>query len=81
MNFALTNSKTLWGFGIALFVLILENVLNHYGVVVEKSIWDLALTVVELIAGYYGVYGIRDTMRKIQIEKYFQESGKVQPKD
>lgn len=81
MNFTLASSKTLWGFGIAVVLYVTRLILEQNGVIIPNTVFDAVLEIVTYIAGMYGIYGIRDALRKIQIEKYYQESGKVQPKE
>ncbi len=81
MNLTLASSKTLWGFGIAIVLYIARLILEQNGVIIPNTVFDAVTEVATYIAGFYGIYGIRDALRKIQIEKYYQETNKVLPKD
>lgn len=81
MNLTLASSKTLWGFGIAIVLYVARLILEQNGIIIPNTVFDAVLEIVTYVAGLYGIYGIRDALRKIQIEKYYQDSGKVQPKD
>jgi len=64
----LNNSKTLWGFGIAVFIYIVQNILIMLNVagpdnLIMKSIIEAVIA----IAGFFGVYGIRDALRKMSL--------------
>jgi len=64
----LSNSKTLWGFGIAVIIYILQNVLIALNVVgPDNIIMKSIIEAVIAIAGFFGVYGIRDALRKMSI--------------
>lgn len=64
----LTNSKTMWGFGIAVFIYIIQNVLITLNVVgPDNLIMKSAIEAVIAIAGFFGVYGIRDALRKMSL--------------
>lgn len=63
----LNNSKTLWGFGIALFIYIVQNILAAAGIAgPDNLLIKTAIEVIIAIAGFFGVYGIRDALRKIR---------------
>lgn len=65
MNYQLTNSKTLWGFGIAIGLLIARRLLEQYaGIIISETDWDAIIYTASLIAGWFGIYGIRDAIRK-----------------
>lgn len=64
----LNNSKTLWGFGIAIFIYILQNILIALNIAgPDNLIMKTAVEAVIAIAGFFGVYGIRDALRKMQL--------------
>lgn len=74
MNYQLTNSKTLWGFGIAIGLVIARRLLEQYaGIQITETDWDTILYVASLIAGWFGIYGIRDAIRKEQILNNFKQ--------
>lgn len=81
MNLTLNNSKTLWGFAIAIVLYAARLILTHNGVIVPDTVFDAVVEIATYISSFYGVYGIRDALRKIQVEKYLNESGKIEPKD
>ena len=70
MNFQLNNSKTLWGFGIAIALIIVRKILETNGMIIPDSEWDIIVQAVSLIAAWFGVYGVRDAIRKTQIQNY-----------
>jgi len=62
----LNNSKTLWGFGIAVFIYIIQNVLVTLNIVgPDNLIMKSIIEAVIAIAGFFGVYGIRDALRRM----------------
>lgn len=62
----LKSSKTLWGFGIALFIYVIQSVLAAMNIAgPDNLLVKTAVEVVVAIAGFFGVYGIRDALRKI----------------
>lgn len=64
----LNNSKTLWGFGIAVFIYILQNILNALNIASpDNLIVKAIIETVIAIAGLFGVYGIRDALRKMSL--------------
>lgn len=79
MNFDLNKSKTLWSFGIVIILVTAKTLLEQNGVVLPGTTWDAVIELSTYIAGFFGVYGLRDALRKIQVDMYYQE--KTQPKD
>ena len=64
----LSNSKTLWGFGIAVFIYILQNILVALNVAgPDNLIMKAVVEAVIAIAGFFGIYGIRDALRKMNL--------------
>lgn len=64
----LTNSKTLWGFGIAVFIYVVQNVLIALNIAgPDNLIMKAVIEAIIAIAGFFGVYGIRDALRKMSL--------------
>jgi|GEM_PF-1373306 len=62
----LNSSKTLWGFGIALLIFIIQQVLLVLNVAgPDNMLVNAGIEVVIAVAGFFGVYGIRDALRKM----------------
>jgi len=79
MNFDLNKSKTLWSFGIVLVLVAVKILLEQKNIVLPGTVWEAVMELATYIAGFFGVYGLRDALRKIQVDMYYQE--KTQPKD
>jgi hypothetical protein len=79
MNFDLNKSKTLWSFGIVLVLVTAKALLEQNGVIIPGTIWDAIFELSTYIAGFFGIYGLRDALRKIQTDLYYQD--KTQSKD
>lgn len=63
----LNNSKTLWGFGIALLIFIIQQVLVVFNVAdPDNMLVNAGIEVVIAVAGFFGVYGIRDALRRLK---------------
>jgi len=79
MNFDLNKSKTLWSFAIVLVLVTAKTMLEQNGVIFPGTTWDAIIELAVYISGFFGVYGLRDALRKIQVDLYYQE--KTQSKD
>jgi hypothetical protein len=79
MNFDLNKSKTLWSFGIVFVLVAAKALLEQNGVILPGSTWDAIIELAVYISGFFGVYGLRDALRKIQVDLYYQD--KTQSKD
>lgn len=59
-------SKTMWGFGIGLFVFAVRNTLeNAFGILIPPGTWDMITQFVIYGAGLFGIYGIQDAIKNI----------------
>jgi len=59
-------SKTMWGFGIGLFVFAVRNILeNAFGIVIPPGTWDIITQVIVYGAGLFGIYGVQDAIKNI----------------
>jgi ABC-type protease/lipase transport system fused ATPase/permease subunit len=79
MNFELNKSKTLWSFAIVLVLTIGKALLEQNDIVLPGTTWDAVIEITVYIAGFFGIYGLRDALRKIQLDMYYNE--KTKPKD
>lgn len=65
---SLKGSKTLWGFGIAVFIYVLQNVLTAFNIAdPDNLILKTFIEVVIAVSGFFGVYGVRDALRKMGV--------------
>lgn len=74
MKINLGNSKTLWGFGIAILILSAKAILESlYGIKIPDPVFDLVTELFSYAAALVGVYGLRDAIRNTQIQIYNKE--------
>lgn len=62
----LNTSKTMWGFGIAVFLYIMQSILVAFNITSpDNLILKTFIEVVIAVSGFFGVYGVRDALRKM----------------
>lgn len=70
MNDSLNKSKTLWGFGVALGLFVVKVVLDvFFGIEISEPIFSAVIEIVQVVAAFFGIYGVRDALRKLKFEK------------
>jgi len=68
-KYPLTTSKTIWGFAIAIILFAIRSVLhNVFGIDISDTIINSVVNVIEIIASFVGVVGIRQALEKLKDE-------------
>jgi hypothetical protein len=62
----LTNSKTLWSFGLALIFIISRILLVNKGIAISDSLEASLIEILSFIFSFFGIYGFRDALRNIE---------------